>query len=548
MSTSPDIQNVDVLVVGSGATGLTAAILAHDGGAKVAVIEKTDRIGGTSAVSGGGLWIPMNSHMKDIGFDDSREEALAYCRALSMGRSDEELVETFVDRASEMIDYLEAHTPLRFNAVSAPDYHPEVPGGKLGGRTLDPKPFDSNTLGKWRELLRSPSALAFPITLKEVYEEFKAFFQPWKIPQDLLVERMMNGTVCLGQALVAPLLKAAADRGIPLLTSTRVKSLRKEKQRVTGLVAQREGRTVEIDAKAVILATGGFEWNESLKASFVPGLVTHPNSPPCATGDGLLMAMEVGALLGNMSEVWQYPSVAVPGETYDGQQLSRGIKAERSGPHVIWVNSRGERFVNEAANYNSIGKAFATMEANAPRFRNMPAWAVLDSQYRERFVLGTTMPDDPDPQWIVKADTIEELAKKIEVNPARLLETIARWNAFCIEGHDRDFDRGESQFDKYQGDPLSPHPNLGTIEKGPFFAFQVRAGALGTKGGPRTSVRAEVLDVHRQPIEGLYAVGNVAAAIAGPNYYGAGSTLGPGMTMAYIAGKEAAARAAAKRK
>ena len=548
MNRKPDTQNVDVIVVGSGATGLTAAILAHDHGAKVLVLEKTGRIGGTSAVSGGGLWVPMNPHMAATGASDSREEALAYCRALTMGRVDDDLLETFIDNAPRMIEYLEGHTPLRFSAVSAPDYHPEVPGGKMGGRTLDPLPFDTGKLGEWRELLRSPSSLAFPITLKEVYEEFKAFYQPWKIPQDLLVERMMNGTVCLGQALVAPLLQAAAERGISFMIGARANKLLQAQGGVRGVRVEYEGKDQEIAASAVILASGGFEWNEELKSAYIPGAITHPNSPPCATGDGLLMAMEVGASLANMSEVWQYPSITVPGETYEGRQLSRGIKAERSGPHVIWVNNRGERFVNEAANYNSVGKAFAAMEANAPSYRNMPAWAVLDSQYRERFVLGTSMPDDPDPQWVLKADTLEELATKMGIDPVRLRETVERWNGFCVDGEDRDFARGISRFDQYQGDPLSPHPNLGTIERGPFYAFEVRAGALGTKGGPRTSAKAEVLDVHRHVIPGLYAVGNVAASVAGPSYFGAGSTLGPGMTWAYLAGIEAAAaRGAAKR-
>lgn len=543
MKLQPDTQNVDVIVVGSGATGLTAAILAHDHGAKVLVLEKTDRIGGTSAVSGGGLWVPMNPHMAQTGISDSRDEALAYCRALTMGRVDERLLETFVDNGPRMIEYLEGHTPLRFSAVSAPDYHPEVVGGKMGGRTLDPMPFDTRELGEWRQMLRPPSALAFPITLKEVYEEFKAFYQPWKIPQDLLVERMMNGTVCLGQALVAPLLKAAAERGISFMLGARANRLLQEQGRVRGVRVERDGQVQEIAASAVILASGGFEWNDELKSAFIPGTITHPNSPPYATGDGLLMAMEVGASLTNMTEVWQYPSITVPGETYEGQQLSRGIKAERSGPHVIWINSRGERFVNEAANYNSIGKAFAAMDANAPNFRNMPAWAVLDSQYRERFVLGTSMPDDPDPQWVLKADTLDQLAAKMQVDPVRLRETVDRWNGFCAQGEDRDFGRGISRFDQYQGDPLSPHPNLGTIEKGPFYAFEVRAGALGTKGGPRTTAKAEVLDVRQRVIPGLYAVGNVAASVAGPSYFGAGSTLGPGMTWAYLAGIDAAAKA-----
>lgn len=530
----------DVVVIGSGATGLTAAIVAHDRGARVRILEATDRVGGTSAVSGGGLWVPMNRHMGEAGFSDNREDALAYCRALAMDRADDASLQAFVDTAAEMIDYLEEHTPLKFAAVSAPDYQPDVVGGRLGGRTLDPRPFDTNQLGPWRDRLRSPSSLAFPITLKEVYEDFKAYYQPWKIPQEILVERMMSGVVCLGQALVASLLKGVLDRGIAIELRTRARRLVRTSDAVQGLEAERGDEILRFDARAVILASGGFEWNEALKSRFVPGQITHPNSPPCALGDGLVMAMELGADLANMSEVWQYPSVAVPGETYEGRPLARGIKAERSGPHVIWVNRRGDRFVNEAANYNSVGKALMAMDANAPRYQNSPAWAVLDSQYREKYVLGTSMPDDADPPWVAKADTLESLAEKIGVAPGRLRETVERWNTFCTAKDDLDFDRGKSRFDRYQGDPLAPHPNLGSIEKAPFYAFEVRAGALGTKGGPRTNERAEVQDVRQRSIPGLYAVGNVAASITGPGYYGAGSTLGPGMTWAYIAGQQAA--------
>ena len=540
---SHDIE-ADVAVVGTGAAGLTAAILAHDNGAKVVLAERTATGGGTSVVSGGGLWVPLNSHMHEVGASDSRDEALAYCKALTMGRVEDSLIETFIDTAAGMVAYLEEHTPLKFGATSAPDYQTETEGAKLGGRTIEPVPFELGELGASRERLRSPSSLAFPVTLQEVYNEFQAFYQPWKIPSDLLVDRMSRDVVCLGQALVAPLLKAVEERGIPILLNTRVRKLLRDGERVVGVVAERDGDLLNLSAKAaVVLATGGFEWNEALKSRFLPYPVTHPNSAPYGEGDGLVMAMEVGADLANMAEVWNYPSIAVPGETYEGRPLSRGIKAERSGPHVIWVNKRGQRFVNEAANYNSIGKAFASPETSEPGYRNLPAWGVLDSQYREKYVLGTSMPDDPLPAWVKRADSLAELARLIDVDPQGLEETVERWNLFCTNGVDRDYGRGDSAFDRYQGDHRAPHANLGAIEKPPFFAFPIVTGALGTKGGPRTNENAQVLNVRGAAIEGLYAVGNVAASLSGPSYFGAGSTLGPGMTWGYIAGIHAARRA-----
>jgi succinate dehydrogenase/fumarate reductase flavoprotein subunit len=542
-------QEADVVVVGSGAAGMTAAVLAHDRGAKVLVVERTDKVGGTTAVSGGGIWIPMNHHMHEVGAADSREEALAYCKALTMGRADDSLLETFVDTAPTMIRYLEERTPLKFTPITAPDYHPGEKGGKLGGRSLEPQPFDTNSLGEWRARLRPPNVLAFPATLQEVFETYQAFYRPWMIPQDLVVERMSKGIVCLGQALAAGLLQATLDRGIPILLVTRARKLVVDNGRVIGLECERKGDALRIGAKgAVVLASAGYEWNERLNAKFLGGPVPSPNSPPFNEGDGLLMAMEVGADLANMSELWHYPSIMIPGESYEGRPMARPIKAERSAPHVIWVNARGQRFVNEAANYNSVGKSFFTMDANGPRYRNLPSWAILDAQYREKYVVGTTMPEDPDPEWLPRADTLEELATKVGIDPAGLRETVERWNVFVLEGKDRDFGKGDSAFDRFQGDRQAPnHPNLGTLEKPPFYALPLSVGSLGTKGGPRTNAKAQVLNVRGEPILGLYAAGNVAASISGPSYYGVGSTLGPAMTWGYIAGQCAGDDAKGKR-
>lgn len=548
MKINVPIQTADVVVVGTGAAGLTAAILAHDHGAKVLLLERTDKIGGTTAVSGGGVWAPNNHHMHELQVEDTRDDALGYCRALTMGKASDELVTAYVDTAAKMIRYMEEKTPLKFTPVSAPDYQPEVRGARMGGRTLEPLPFDTNQLGEWKGKLRGPSSLAFPVTLQEVFQKYQAFYQPWNIPQDLIVERMTAGIVCLGQALVAGLLKGVLDRGIQIMLDTRARHLTTESGSVTGVSVEYKGEVVQIAANGgVVLASGGFEWNKDLQAKFLTGEISSPNSPPFADGDALKMAMEIGADLANMGEVWHYPSIRVPGETYDGRPLSRGIKAERSGPHVIWVNRRGQRFVNEAANYNSVGKAFFQMEANGPEFRNMPSWAILDSQYRKRYVLGTSMPDDPDPEWVISAPTFEALAEKTGIDARGLAEAIERWNGFCKDGNDRDFDRGKSRFDRYQGDHTAPLPNMGSISEGPFYALPLYAGCLGTKGGPRINSEAQVMSVGDSPVPGLYAAGNACASVAGPGYYGPGSTLGPAMTWGYVAGIKAAAAAKTRR-
>ncbi|WP_188131236.1 FAD-dependent oxidoreductase [Paraburkholderia panacisoli] len=533
-------READVIVVGSGAAGLTAAILAHDHGANVAIVERSPYVGGTSAVSGGGIWIPTNSHMHEVGVADSRDEAFAYCKSLTMERVEHALLETFVDTAPTMIRYLEDKTDLRFTALSTPDYHPEVYGARGGGRSLEPVPFDARTLGDWQSRIRVPNALSFPVTLQEAFVTYQAFYRPWKVPQDLVVKRMANGLVTMGQALVAGLLKAVLDRRIPILLNSRANALLRDGGRIVGIRSVLNGQRVEMRARAVILASGGFEWNEDLKAKFLSGPIPAPNSPPINEGDGLLMAMEVGADLANLSEVWHYPSVAIPGETYEGREMVRGIKAERSGPHIIWVNGQGKRFVNEASSYNAVGKIFFSPDTSLPAYRNLPAWAIFDSQYRAKYVVGTTMPEDPDPEWLSKAETLEELANKVGIHPDGLADTVRRWNMFVAEGKDREFGKGDSAFDRFQGDHEASHPNLGTIERGPFYALPIQPGALGTKGGPRTDCRAQVLSVRGEPICGLYAAGNVAASIAGPAYFGVGGTLGPAMTWGYLAGLNAA--------
>ncbi|TFZ02911.1 FAD-dependent oxidoreductase [Ramlibacter henchirensis] len=541
----PADQETDVIVVGSGAAGMTAAILAHDNGAEVVIIERTNKVGGTTAVSGGGIWIPVNHRMGALGFSDSRAEALTYLNQLVMGTTDPKMLETFVDTATTMIKYLEAHTPLVFDAMTATDYQPELPGGKFGGRSMEPQPFDTNLLGEWKTRLRPPSSFSFPLTRQEAFGEYDAFYRPWLVPQDLAADRMMKGIVTIGQALAAGLLKAVLDRGIPILLESRVRKLLMEGDRVVGVEGeQAAGGKMSVRARAaVILASAGFEWNPRLQAQFLPSPIESPNSPPFNEGDGLLMAMEVGADLANMAEIWHYPSLMIPGETYEGRPLSRPTLAERNGPHVIWVNAGGRRFANEAANYNSLGRVFREIRTDGPVFQNLPAWAVMDSQYRAQYVLGTTMPEDRDPPWLIKADSIEELAQKTGIDSKQLLATVEQWNADVRGGRDSKFQKGMSRYDQSQGDKEATFPNLGTIEKAPFYAVQIHIGALGTKGGPRTNTRAQVLHVRGQAIDGLYAVGNVAASIMGPGYPGRGATLGPGMTFGYIAGIEAAREA-----
>ncbi len=529
---------VDVVVVGSGGAAFTAAISAEAHGAKPIIIERSDKLGGTTAISGGALWIPMNSHMAEVGITDSREEALTYCKKLTDGRADDSLVETFIDYGHKAVDFIEKNTPVKFFAMSMPDYHPEEPGAKPKGRSIEPKVFDINELGDWKEKVRA-HALPFMgvVTSEELWHTYKVLLNATKLPIELMLDRMEQGQFVHGKALIGGMLKTCVEKDIPILLNTRGLELIREGNRVVGVRAEKDGKDVFLKGRGgVILACGGFEWNEELKKKYIPGLVTHPNTPPFNEGDGIIMAAEIGADLANMHETWWMPATYVPGDEYENKPYANLCIGERTAPHSILVNRQGRRFVNEAATYNEVVKPFFRPNENGTGYRNHPAFAVVDSQFRENYTLLTISPGDADPEWLIKDETLEGLAAKIDVDPEGLVETVKRFNEMVAKGKDTDWGRGDSAYDCFVGDKTTPHPVLGDISKPPFYAVQIHPGTLGTKGGPRTNENAQVLDVRGRVIPGLYAAGNVMAAVSGPSYYGGGGTLGTGMTFGYLAG------------
>ncbi len=534
------IAPTDVVVVGTGVAALTAAITAHDNGARVTVVERTSSVGGTTAVSGGGIWMPQNHHMAELGLDDTREEALSYMTRMTAGRTPPDLLERYVDEGPGIVADLEKRTGLRLSAMSWPDYHPEMEGAKPSGRMLEPRLFDTKRLGPWAASLRRPPVLGMPITLQEATVDWRPTYFPERFDAAEVQRRMADNLVACGQALIGALLEACLSRGIEPLLDTRAHEIAMHQDRVSGLVVDRGGRHREIPSAAVVLASGGYEWNAQLRTRFLPGPLTHPHSPPANEGDGLLMAMEVGADLANMNETWWYPASSLPGEEYEGRPLARFVGVERTAPHSIMVDRFGRRFVNEAANYNDMQKAFFSFDANEYSTRHLPCWVVFDRQYRSRYPVVTARPGDPDPDWLSVHDNLEGLAGKVGIDPVGLAETVERWNGFVRDGRDRDFGRGASAYDRFHGDPSAAHPNLGTIEDGPFFALPVHVGSVGTKGGPRVDGHGRVLHVRDRPIPGLYGAGNVVASPAGPAYYGGGTSIGMGMVWGHLAGTHAA--------
>jgi 3-oxosteroid 1-dehydrogenase len=537
------MDTFDVVVLGTGAPGLTAAIAAHTSGATVGLFEKSDQVGGTSAWSGGMVWVPCNPHMAELGISDSRDEALTYLASLSHGLIDEKLAAAYIDAGPEMIAFLEANSPATFTVVRGfPDYHPEHPGARPGGgRSLECPLFSFDELGAWAEKVTIGPQMGRNITMSETSLGRGA---PQGIPPEEVARRQVHDERGAGQGLVGRLLKGCLDRGIEPGTGTAARELIMESGRVVGVRLDSADGPLEVGVRGgVVLATGGFEWDRELVRSFVRGPMTHPVSVRTNTGDGLRMAMRAGASLGCMPEAWWVPTIEVPMAGFG--TVAWQVNGERTRPHCIMVNRRGQRFTNEAANYNAFGEAFHVMDVSSYEFVNHPSWMVFDHTYLSRYGLAGHKVDAPTPAWMTEASTIAALAEAIDVPADALGATVARWNEQVAEGHDADFRRGESVHDRWWGDPAfgaDVYSTLGPLDTAPFYAVQVHSGALGTKGGPRTDSDGRVLDLDGRPIVGLYAAGNVMASVMGMTYGGAGGTLGPGMVFGYLAGRHAASQ------
>lgn len=538
---------VDVIVLGCGAAGMAAALAAHEAGVEVAIVERFDRIGGTAAVSGGVIWVANNPRQRAAGMSDSREEALAYFRALDHGDLVDETIEAFVDRGPEALEFLEDIGALKVALLEGyPDYYLDRPGAKPeGGRAVDHDLFALGELGEWANRI---TAIEEPKPM--MLRETPLGGGTGVVEPEELQRRMAANERGFGQAMVGRLLKACLDRGIEPITNVETKRLIHEENRITGIEGLRDGEPFALSARrGVVIATGGFEWDEDMRQTFLRGPMDAPASPPTARGDGLSLAMESGAKLGNMTQAWWAPTLVVPDNPWPGgQQRAMPVLIERTVPHSIMVNRKGERFCNEAANYSALAGAFHQFDPQTYDYPNLPAWLVFDEDYVERYPIGPRLPGQPVPDWVTRADTLVELAEEIDVPTEVLARTIERFNAHAEAGEDPDFQRGTSAYDHFYGDRTRADEKggtavtLGPIARAPFYAVEIKMGLLGTNGGPRTDGEARILGHDGKPIAGLFGAGNAIACPTGGIYAGAGGTLGPALTFGYIAGGSAAKR------
>jgi 3-oxosteroid 1-dehydrogenase len=544
----------DVIVIGSGGTGLCAALAAAKEKASVLVLEAFRAWGGTTGFSGGLLWIPNHHYMQAVGGHDSRQDIIAYLKTCMAGRDDMERWEAFADNAPKMLRFLEQNTPLRFSPVYFPDSFADLPGGSTY-RHVEPNALKMNVIGHWKRLLIDQKGIndsaPFPLTYAEIMtmlkKGLKAVFQ-----KSLVIPyRMATGRVTQQKALLGGLLKGCLDNGVEIVLNARATQLIQAGGRVVGLKGELDGKAYAVRARrGVIMATGGFSWNEAYKKEFLPGPLEHCMTPATNLGDAIGLSRQVGARLSRMEEAWYWAAIHKPGLEWEGKPLGLIAIYVRTLPHSIVVNRQGKRFANESA-HNFANSFYDNKDVKNGEFPNLPCWAVFDQNWRDsssEFAAGIS-PSKPDPEFLHKAGTLRDLAKNIGIDPEGLVATVERFNQFARDGKDLDFHRGESAYDqfytrtrlygKWQED-ASTTGNLGTIARPPFYALELKTSSVGTKGGTMTNRWWQAVREDGSAIDGLYAVGNCSAAIIGPITVAAASTLGTGMTAAYIAGRHAA--------
>ncbi|KUI11346.1 3-ketosteroid-delta-1-dehydrogenase [Mycobacterium sp. GA-1285] len=557
-------HTVDVLVVGSGGGGMTAALTADAFGLDTLIVEKSSHFGGSTALSGGGIWVPGAPAQRKAGYVPNPDGVVEYLRQITGGLVSDARLRQYVDAAPEMMEFLEKLSPW-FEFVWKPgyaDYYPELPGGSAQGSTINVPAIDLRQLGDEEQNLLQPLALA-PKGIWFAPKDLRLFYQVrqnWRGKAVLvkLIWRMFRARVfgdrmaAIGQSLAARMRLALKQQNVPVWLDTPMTELITDVDgAVIGAVVERDGRPHRIRARrGVILAAGGFDHDMEWRRQHLPVLEKDWSfGNPASMGDAIRAGEKVGGSTDLLDEAWWFPAICWP----DGRL--QFMLNERMMPSQFVVNGEGRRFINEAAPYMDF--AHAMIEGHNSGVTHIPCWLITDIRSFHRYVVAGHLPIPKIPfapvptgwkvprAWLEsgvvhEGSSFEELASKIGVPPAQLRQTAERFNELARNGHDDDFNRGDSAYDNYYGDPTLPNPNLHPLGKPPYYAFQIILGDLGTSGGLRTDEYARVLRADDGVIEGLYAVGNTSAAVMGRSYAGAGATIGPAMTFGYVAAKHIA--------
>ena len=538
--------SVDVIAVGSGSAGFSVGLTAKLSGLKPLIIEKTDKYGGSSALSGGGVWIP-NNHYLPKEANDSDAEALKYINATVGDRVPLDIRETYIKRGKEVLRFLHDNTKhVRFKYVPGySDYFPELPGGRPQGRSIEPEIFDLRLLGDSLDDMRRTTMNTRGLTLNcydfhkvnMVKRTLKGKTQSVKVGLRMIKSKITGAKLsALGQALIGRLSLAYKEANGELWLNTAFKNYILEDGKVVGILVEKEGKELRIQAKkGVVMTLGGFSHNQEYREKYLPKPTDKAwtSAAPGQTGDFIAPSEAINIKLDLMDKVWGAPSL------YIKDRLVAFLVADRGIPNMIIVNSKGERYVNEGAPYHHfVDEMYNSSKGDASAF---PSWIILDQVARDRYLFMGMMPGQKFSQALLDtggvkiANSLEQLAKDINVPVANLVKTVKRFNELAANGKDVDFKRGESKYDEYYADPSLPNPCLYPIEKGPFYAMQVVPGDIGTKGGLVIDKHARVQTNDGQTVPGLYAAGNTSASIMGDTYPGAGATIGPAMVMGYLA-------------
>lgn len=558
-------HRIDLLVVGTGAGAMTAALVGARAGLKVLMVEKSKTYGGTSATSGGGLWIPCNHLMPGVGIEDNHADAMTYMTALTGEDVPRANVDSFVRNGARMLQWMMENTEVQYMAMAEyADYYQHIPGARPGGRSIDPLPYDARKLGDdflhmqlphqqvrvmglmgytniEGAVLLSKAPGWFKLIVKLAWEYFSDL--PWRF------RSRRSRRLTMGNALIGRLRRSLLDLDVPIWLESPAERLLLEGDRIVGAVVSRRGERVEVRAeRGVILGSGGFEHSQALREKYLPNPTSAAWSAasPNNTGDMLVAGQAVGAKTALLDEAWWGPSITVKGE-----DRARALFTERSMPGAIVVNKAGKRFFNESVAYTTAVQAmYGGVQAIAGS-NNLPSFLIFDERYKRNYPFGPLLPSEMHLNWmqpghirrdlLKSAPTIGELAAKIGVDPAGLQATVDRFNGFARTGKDEDFQRGENSYDLLYGDiRIQPNPCLAPVAQPPFYAIEIHPGDIGTKGGLLTDENGRVVSEDGRPIQGLYAIGNCSASVTGRYYPGAGATLGPAMTFGFLAARHAA--------